>query len=141
MPHQALFPGLVVDEYDQPVGTAYVGDEPCYVVNDAGFLRHIPSEQVDRAVFDNMLELIEGNEGMVAEQAAKMIGQEDIFSLAMIANQLKQLDQHFETLLNTGIPEEGRAYMGMMGFKIRINVHGEVVEIIQPGVSDSEGDE
>jgi len=50
MPRPALFEGLVVDENDRPVSIKYVGDEPCYVVDDAGFLRHIPSVQVDRQV-------------------------------------------------------------------------------------------
>ncbi len=135
MPRQPLFAGLVVDENDQPVGTAYVGDEPCYVVNDAGFLRHIPSEQVDRQVLQAMLDMIEGNEGLISEQAAKMLGQEDIFTKAMIENQLKNMDKQLDALLNTGIPEEGRAYMGMLGFRIRINMHGEVIEINQPGIA------
>jgi hypothetical protein len=52
----------------------------------------------------------------------------------MIENQIKNLDQQFENLLNTGIPEEGRAYMGMMGFKITINVHGDILNIEQPGM-------
>jgi hypothetical protein len=44
--------------------------------------------------------------------------------------------------LNTGIPEEGRAYMGMMGFRVVINVHGEVIEVNQPGMAGGEeGDE
>ena len=36
MPKVAVFEGLVVDELDRKVGVAYVGDEPCYVVDDAG---------------------------------------------------------------------------------------------------------
>ncbi len=136
MPRPALFEGLVVDESDRPVSVKYVGDEPCYVVDDAGFLRHIPSEQVDRQVLNVLREMIEGNEGLISEQAAKMLGQEDIFTRAMIENQLKQMDKQFELLLNTGIPEEGRAYMGMMGFRIRINVHGDVLEVSQPGAID-----
>lgn len=140
MQRQALFAGLIVDEDESPVNVAYVGDEPCYVVDDFGFLRHIPSEQVDRQVLESMLEMIEGHENIISEQAAKMLGQEDIFTKAMIENQLKQMDKQFDTLLNTGIPEEGRAYLGMMGFRIKINVHGEVVEINQPGIIDS-GDE
>ena len=48
MPNQPLFAGLVVDEYDQAVTTTTVGDESFYVVNDAGFRRHVPSEDVDR---------------------------------------------------------------------------------------------
>jgi hypothetical protein len=136
MSPRPLFEGLVVDESDQPVEVTYIGDEPCYVVNDAGFLRHIPTEQVDRQVLQIMFEMIQGSEGLISEQAAKMLGQEDIFTKAMIESQLKQMDKQFETLLNTGIPEEGRAYMGMMGFSIRINVHGEVVDVNQPGMID-----
>jgi hypothetical protein len=136
MPKQALFTGLIVDELDNNVEVTYVGDEPCYVVDDAGFHRHIPSEQVDRQVLESMTEAIEGHEDIISEQAAKMLGQDDIFSMAMIANQLKQMEKQFDSLLETGIPEEARAYMGLMGFKIRINVHGEVLEVVQPGMID-----
>jgi hypothetical protein len=140
MPRQPLFAGLVVDEGDQPVSVAYVGGEPFYVVDDAGFKRHIPSEQVDRQVLEGMREMIEGHEDAISEQTAKMLGQEDIFSKALIENQLKQIDKQFDALLETGIPEEGRAYMGMIGFRVRINVHGDVIEVVQPGATD-EGDE
>lgn len=134
MARQAIFAGLVVDEQDRQVEVAYVGDEPCYVVDDNGFRRHIPSEQVDRQVLEAMTEMIEGNEGLLSEQTAKMLGQDDIFSKALIENQLKHIDKQFDALLETGIPEEGRAYMGMMGFKIVINIHGEVIDINQPGM-------
>jgi hypothetical protein len=135
MSPRPLFEGLVVDELDQPVTVAYVGDEPCYVVDDAGFHRHIPCEQVDRQVLQQMSQMIEGHEDLLAEQTAKMLSQEDIFSRAIIENQLKNIDQQFENVLKTGIPEEGRAYMGMMGFRVRINVHGEVLEVNQPGMT------
>jgi len=130
----ALFPGLVVDEFDNPVEVAYVGDEPCYVVNDAGFRRHIPSEQVDRQVLEAMSEMIKGSEDQISEQAAKMLGQDDIFSMAMISSMLKNVDKQLDALMQTGIPEEARVYLGMMGFKVRINVHGEVLELEQPGM-------
>ncbi len=136
MASQAVFAGLITDEYDQAVEVVNIGDEPCYVVNDAGFRRHIPSEQVDRQVFESMVEMIAGHEEVISEQAAKMLGQDDIFSMALIASQLKNIDQQFDNLLQRGIPEEARAYMGMMGFRIRINVHGEVLDIEQPGAID-----
>ena len=141
MPHQPLFSGLVVDEFDNPVETAFVGDEPCYVVNDEGFRRHISSEIVDRQVLSKLSSMIEGSEGLIAEQAAKMLGQDDPFSKAMIESQIKNIDQNFDSVLENGIPEEGRAYMGMMGFRVRINVHGEVIEIEQPGAIDDESGE
>jgi len=133
MTSRAIFEGLVFDEQDRPVEVVYVGEEPCYVVDDDGFRRHIPSEQVDRQVLDKMREMVEGHEDILSEQTAKMLGQEDIFSKAIIENQLRNIEQQLDALFETGIPEEGRAYMGMMGFKIRINVHGEVIEIEQPG--------
>jgi len=136
MAREPLFAGLVVDENDRPVEVSYVGDEPCYVVNDAGFRRHIPSEEVDRQVLQYMAEMIEGHENLISEETAKMLGQDDIFTKALIESQLKQMDKRFEEVLDSGIPEEGRAYMGMVGFKIRINLHGDVLEVIQPGMID-----
>ena len=135
-----LFSGLVFDETGRPADSAYVGDEPCYVVDDAGFRRHIPSEQVDRAVLANMQELIKGSEDLVSEQAAKMIGQEDPFSVAAIANQLKNMDKQFDQMLQVGFPEDTRAYLGMMGFKIVINYHGDVISVEQPGVASDDDD-
>jgi hypothetical protein len=138
MAQKALFESLVIDENDHPVEVVLIGGEACYVVNDNGFRRHIPSEQVDRQVLESMREMIQGNEGVISEQTAKMLGQDDIFSRALIESQLKNIDQQLDSLFESGIPEEGRAYMGMMGFKIRINVHGEVLDIQQPGAIDPE---
>jgi hypothetical protein len=140
MPHKAIFLGLVVDENNRPVSTGYVGDEPCYIVNDAGFRRHIPSEQVDRQIFKFMQDQIEGHEDILSEQTAKMLGQDDIFSRAIIQNQLKNMEQQFEHLLEVGIPEDGRAYLGMMGFQVVINIHGEVIEVKQPGTTTTDDD-
>jgi len=141
MPRQPLFAGLVVDEADQPVETAMIGAEPFYVVNDAGFHRHIPSEQVDRQVLEAMRKQISGNEDLLSEQAAKMLGTEDIFSKALLESQLKNIDKQFDALLEMGIPEESRAFMGMSGFKIVINVHGEVVRLDQPAATEEGGDD
>jgi hypothetical protein len=135
---KAVFAGLVVDENGQSVEVTYVGGEAMYVVNDMGFRRHISAEQVDREVLALMAGQIKGNEDLLSEQTAKMLGQDDIFSRAMIENQLKNIDKQLDQVLNTGIPEEGRAYMGMMGFKIVINVHGEVISVEQPGTMGGE---
>ena len=135
-----LFAGLVVDENDNPVEYTVVGDEPCYVVDDEGFRRHIPSEQVDRQVLAQMAEMIEGHEDLLSEQTAKMLGQEDIFSRALLEQQFKNIDEQFEKVLESGIPEEGRAFLGMTGFKVRINLHGEVLEIEQPGMVDPDSE-
>jgi len=38
--------------------------------------------------------------------------------------------------METGIPPEARAYLAMLGFKVVINVHGEVVRVEQPTMTD-----
>jgi len=141
MTKQPLFAGLVLDEFGKPAESAMVGNEPCYVVDDAGFRRHIPSAQVDRQVLDQMAEMMKGSEDLLSEQAAKMLGQEDVFTVAAIQQQLKNMDKQFDQLLQVGLPEDMRAYLGMMGFKIIINVHGEVLKVEQPSAASDEGDE
>jgi hypothetical protein len=69
-----------------------------------------------------------------------MLGQNDPFSKAMIEQQLKNIDKQFETLMQTGFPEEMRAYLGMMGFKIIVNYHGEVIRVEQPSGGGDEGE-
>ena len=138
MPRQPLFTGLVFDEVGNPAESTLVGDEPCYVVDDAGFRRHIPSQQVDRQVLNQLAEMMKGSEDFLSEQTAKMLGQEDVFTVAAIQQQLKNMDKQFDQLLQVGLPEDMRAYLGMMGFKIIINVHGEVLKIEQPGVVGGE---
>ena len=143
MSSKALFAGLVVDENDRVVEATTVGDEAFYVIDDAGFKRHIPAAQVDRYVLAQMQEMMKGSEGPISEQTAKMLGQDDIFTKAMIEQQLKNMDKQFDALMQQGIPEEGRAYLGMLGFKIVINYHGEVLRIDQPSApaSDEGGEE
>ncbi len=103
MVKKSLFGGLIIDETNQPVEVSHVGNEPCYVINDQGFKRHIPSENVDRQVLKSMLEMIEGHEEIITSQTAQMLGQDDPFTRAMIINQLKQMNQQLENLFQTGI--------------------------------------
>lgn len=130
---KAVFEGLIQDENEQPVSVTYVGSDPCYVIDDDGFLRHIDAGQVDREVIRHLAEAIRGNEELLANMTAKHLGQEDIFSKALIETQIRNADTYLESLLNVGLPEEARAYLGMMGFRVRINLHGEVLSVEQPG--------
>ena len=117
MPRQPLFAGLVIDESGNVAEFAFVGEEPCYVVDDYGFRRHIPAEQVDKQVLGQIAELMKGSEDLISEQTAKMLGQEDVFTKAAIEQQLKNIDKQFDQLMQAGIPEDMRAYLGMMGFQ------------------------
>lgn len=115
-----------------PVEVAFVGGEAFYVVDDDGFKRHIPSETVDRQVLESMRDMIQGHEEIISEGTMKMLGQEDIFTKAMIDRSLDRIDEHITALLQSGIPAEAQAWLGMVGFAVTIDVHGNVVKIDQP---------
>jgi len=138
MTGKAVFEGLVFDENDNVLDTTYIGGEPCYVINDAGFMRHIPAQQVDTQVLDVMRRQITENKDVISEQTAKMIGQDDIFTHAIINNQLENIDEQLNHLMEHGMPESGRTYLGMLGFKIVVNYHGEVVRVDQPAAQMDE---
>ena len=132
MAKHALFAGLVADPLGEPVEVASVGGEAFYVLDDDGFKRHIESEGVDRQVLAKFAEFIRGNEDLISEGTMKALGQQDIFTKAIIDSSLKNLDRQFDRLIESGLPEEVRAWMGMLGFQVRIDAHGEVIEVRQP---------
>lgn len=138
MTTKALFTGLVFDEYDNVLETTNVGQDACYIIDDAGFKRHILAQKIDRQVLEHMRNMMKGHEDIISEQAAKMFDMNDIFSRAILKEKLKNIDQEFDKILEVGLSEENRTFMGMMGFKIIINFHGEVVKISQPGTVEPE---
>ena len=138
---KAVFEGLVYDPKGEPIKVAYVGSEPCYVLNDDGFLRYIPAGDVDWQVWEALTSQITGHEDILSKQAAKMLGQEDILTVAMLRSQLENKDEQFKAIQEKGLPEEARQYLGMMGFRITIDIHGKVIEINQPQVYGDEGNE
>jgi len=133
---QPLFGGLIVDDQDRPVDTTNIGQEGFYVLDDNGFRRHIESEAVDRQVLDILQEFMLAHREMISQGTMKMIGQEDIFTKAAIDSSLDHLQPQFEALLEHGLPENVRAWLGMLGFRVVIDVHGQVQRVDQPGMVD-----
>lgn len=140
MSKKALFAGLVVDENGQPVEAATIGDEAFYIVDDAGFKRHAPAEDIDRTVLGELRDQTLANRDAVTEGAMKMMGQEDLFTKAMIDSSLNNLDSHFSKLMDAGLPEQARQWLGMLGFRVVVNYHGEVVRLDTPGIASEEGE-
>ena len=135
MGQQALFTGLVYDEDENLVETAVVGEETFYVVDDNGFLRHIEAEEVDRQVLQVFVEQLHENKDMAIEQALRMMGQDDLLTKAALDAQMRNVS--VDQILQQGIPEQAREMMGMVGFRVVINVHGELVRFDQPAVPGS----
>ena len=136
MANKALFQDLIYDEAGNRVETAVVGHDMFYVVDDAGFKRHIDADQVDRQVLSVFLQQLEENKEIAVEQALRMMGKDDLFTKAAIDAQLNNIDM--DQIIAQGIPAQARDMMGMMGFRITINFHGEVIDIAQPTIPDDE---
>ncbi len=130
---QALFSGLVYDEQGQPAPVVFIGGEPHYVVEDQGMKFHIPSERVDRQILAYFRDLMAGHEDFISRETARWLGQDDPFTQAAIATQLKHMDQHFDEMLQMGLPEDVRMWLGLMGFRVTVDFRGQVLEVHLPG--------
>ncbi|HSJ53175.1 MAG TPA: hypothetical protein VLC52_05460 [Anaerolineae bacterium] len=132
----ALFAGLVQDEDGRPVDTAMVGDVPTYVVDMDGFRRHVDSEAVDRQVIELLREQFMEHREIATEAMLKMLGKDDLFTKAMIDASIKNMDQ----VILQGLPEGARAWLGMLGFRVILNSHGEVVQLEMPEQVEEDGE-
>ena len=125
---QALFAGLISNEEDEPVEVAYVGDEAFYVVPDGDFRRHVEAASVDDAVLDQLREQITSQQDLVTQGVLDFLGKDDLFTKASIDLALKNFEQGFRQ----ADPEQWRPMLGMLGFRVIVNVHGEVVRVEYP---------
>lgn len=126
----AFFDGLVETEAGELVGVAYVGETSYYVIDDHGFRRHVEAAQVDRVVLAQFVEQLQENQDAAAEAMLRIMGKDDLFSKAMVDSTIRNasvdqaLDQH--------LPMAARQWLGMLGFRVVINLHGEVVRVDMP---------
>jgi len=139
-PRHALFAGLVFSEQDEPAEVVYVGAVPHYVILDDGFRRHVEAETVDRRVLELLRQQILSNRELVTQGMLAMLGKDDLFTKAMIDASVQNIDRHVDVLFEQGLPEDTRTWLGMLGFKVVVNVHGEVMRLDAPGQEDWGGE-
>jgi len=125
---QAVFGGLIQNEEGEPVDVAYIGGEAFYVIPDGEFRRHVEAAEVDDQVLRMLRDQFEGMEDQIAQGVMQFLGKEDLFTKASIDMALKNFDQAFRR----ADPEQWKPWLGMMGFRIIVDVHGEVVRIESP---------
>ncbi|HQX75728.1 MAG TPA: hypothetical protein PLW39_12795 [Thermoflexales bacterium] len=135
---KAVFEGLVFDEAENPIPVVYVGNDPTYVVVDHGFKYHVDAQRVDDQVIAAFVEQMQANKGMVSDAIMKMMGKDDLFTKASVDSSLKNADKQMAQLHTTGIPEQAREYLGMMGFKIVIDRHGDIISLTTPSAAEPE---
>lgn len=123
-----IFEGLISNEQGELVGTAYLGNEAFYVIPDGDFKRHVEAARVDDVVIDLLHQQIEGSQDLIIDGVLKFLGREDLFTKASIDMALKNFEQGFRQ----ADPEQWKPWLGMLGFKVIVNVHGEVVRLEYP---------
>jgi hypothetical protein len=128
MGSKAVFEGLVFDESGRTLDVTTLGGEAQYVIDDDGFLRHIDAASVDRQVLAVIQEQINTNKDIVEEGMMRMLDNYDLFTKAAIDVSIKKMDQ----VLERGIPDDARMWLGMMGFRVVVNVHGDVTKFDMP---------
>lgn len=134
---QALFQGLVYNEAGQPVEVAYVGGVAHYAIPDDGFLRHVEARLVDDAVLEQLQEQILGMQDELSAAIMSMMGKTDIFTKAAIDASLRNLkDNVRQSAADQWVP-----WLRFLGFRVVVNVHGELVELIYPEQAAGEDDD
>ena len=67
----------------------------------------------------------------------EMMGQDDVFTKAAVESSINRMEE----AVGQPIPEDARQWLGMLGFRIVIDFHGNIVEIQMPaGGIDDGGD-
>ncbi len=123
-----MFEGLVFDEEGKPASTTTIGDDAYYVLNDDDFRRHVDAEVIDRQVLRFMRGQVEGSRDEAVSAMLQMMGKDDLFTKAAVESSINNM----EDAVGNVIPMEGRQMLGMLGFKIKVDYQGNVLDINMP---------
>lgn len=131
---QALFPGLVYNEQGEPAQLVYIGGVAHYAIPDAGFMRHVEAYKVDKAVIAQLQEQISSMKDEVVRGMLQILQKDDIFTKAALEASIRNMEQN----IRQSDPNQWLPWLKLFGFRIVVNVHGEVVELIYPQQPDED---
>jgi len=135
----AFFEGLVETEDGAKVETALIGGEDFYVIDDQGFRRHVEAAAIDRVVLSQFLEQMQEHRSEASQVMMKLMGSEDLFTKAAVDSTLKNIN--VDQVLGSTLPADARQWLGMLGFKIVTDYHGDVIRVDMPAAPDMEDEE
>lgn len=136
--NRAMFEGLVYNEAGEPAHVVTIGGEAHYAIPDDSFLRHVQAQQVDDAVIAHMKERILPMQDELVRAMLQMLGKDDIFTKAALDASVRNFDQQ----IRQTDPDQWVPWLRLYGFRIIVDVHGQVVDILYPsGAIGEEGDD
>jgi hypothetical protein len=125
---QALFEGLVYNQAGDRAPVAMIGGVAHYAVPDNGFMRHVEAFRIDNYVIEVLHEQIVTMREQLVETMLQMMGTDDILAKAALEASIKQMSQNIrQSDTSQWVP-----WLAQYGFRIVVDVHGRVVEIVQP---------
>ena len=130
----AFFEGLVVTEDGVPVDVSYIGTTAYYVIDDQGFRRHVEAREVDRPVLTQFMEQLQEHREEAVIAMLMQLGQDDLFTKAALESTVRNLK--VDQILDQGLPPQARQMLAMLGFRIVVNLHGEVVRVDMPSMPE-----
>jgi len=131
---KALFPGLVYGESGEVADVVHIGDEAFYVILDDGFRRHVEASTIDNAVIADLQEHILSMREEIVPGMLQMLGKTDLFTKAAVDSSIRNLD----TGIRQGNPEQWAPMLKLLGFRVVVDIHGNVVEMIYPSAPEEE---
>jgi hypothetical protein len=129
-----FFEDLVVTEEGAPVTVSYIGATPYYVIDDQGFRRHVEARPIDRAVLEQFAAQLAEHRDEAALAMLRLMGQDDLFAKAAVDAALDNIN--LEQVLDQTLPAEARQWLGLLGFRVVVNLHGELVRVEMPAAPD-----
>ncbi|MCD6520181.1 MAG: hypothetical protein J7M05_09705 [Anaerolineae bacterium] len=133
---QALFAGLIYNERGEPAQVAYVGGVAHYAIPDDGFLRHVEAYKIDREIIAHLKEQISSMQDEVVQAMMQALGKNDLLTKAAIDASIRNL----EWSIRQSDPDQWLPWLKLFGFRVIVDVHGNVVRIIYPSPPPDYGD-
>ncbi|MFO7697413.1 MAG: hypothetical protein R6X16_09680 [Anaerolineae bacterium] len=125
---QALFPGLVYNEAGDEARVVMIGGVAHYAIPDDGFLRHVEAYRVDESAIDAMQDLMAGMRDELVAGILQMMGTDDILAKAALEASIDNVGPS----LRRSDPSQWAPMLRLYGFRIVVDVHGRLQQIIYP---------
>jgi hypothetical protein len=90
----------------------------------------VEARPIDRAVLLQFAEQLAAHRDEASQAMLRMIGQDDLFAKAAVDSALQNIN--VEQVLDQTLPSETRQWLGMLGLRVVINLHGELVRVEMP---------
>ena len=128
---RALFADLVFNEEGEPARVVHIGAVAHYAVPDGDFMRHVEARYVDHQIVALIKERILPMKDAIIESAVQMLGQEDLFTRPALEDAIENMDRILDSRVADA--DQLRTALWMTGFRVTVDVHGDVVHLDIPG--------